>query len=625
MPLDVIGAPGFVRGGVPFPPGRVLPDDSLTIEGATAVDTEVTARWGDGSVRWLLVEAVAGGAVALTRGVPLDGPGVGAGGLTDGLALDVDGVRTDLSSADWRIERETTLSVRLTADGETPGGLVWRARIERAVGTPDRLRLQLHNPRPTTERNGQPQCLRLGCAGTVPVRTVALRSGDRVARVRWAEENGAAAVAGGADLLPEPLELRPGERWGWEIALGEGELEPALLEFPAHWGCATGALGPLEPFDLAAFGDYERNNSAGAEGIRAGRARPHWRNPRDHGEDQRDWDGGDVDTDWQTHNSEYNAHLAYAKQRIRTMGLHESSRDWHYLGVTGTRHFANVDIYHVHEGPLRWMWGAPFQHVKHGGAGHHTMHRSVYAPNLAHQNGRGLLAWYWLTGDPLLDDAFREVAENARWRVANGPESPGYSNTDGEERAPAMALGLLTDAWIATEDAAFFEAARQVVDESHARTKRYIVSPSAEPWRCKPWMIALLAVALEEFIDAAEEYGRAQDAAEARASLRLYQAFLASLAFRDGEFTRLPYQVSSDPEERRNGSVDSWNVVVADAVVSLEPELAKALFRAGTRSIWYPEHPAGEYSTLLSHTVMSGWGHRTMSVLEGGPDRFEVQ
>ncbi|MGH2571476.1 MAG: hypothetical protein ACRDGR_09630, partial [bacterium] len=121
VPLDVVGPPGFVRGGVPFPPGRLRPDDRVAIEGASSAATEVLARWGDGSVRWLLVEAVAESALTLTRGKPTEGPGVDADGLSDDLTLLVDGARADVSGARWRVERETPLSVRLAAEGTTPG------------------------------------------------------------------------------------------------------------------------------------------------------------------------------------------------------------------------------------------------------------------------------------------------------------------------------------------------------------------------------------------------------------------------------------------------------------------------------------------------------------------------
>jgi hypothetical protein len=410
------------------------------------------------------------------------------------------------------------------------------------------------------------------------------------------------------------MELRPGERFGWEILAGPGDPETARLEYNAPWACRTGAMGELWPVDFARFGDYERNNVAGAVGIRAGRARPHWRNPREHGEDQRDWDGGDVNVDYQTHNNEYEVLLTYAKQRLRTMGRHATSADWWYLGLTGSRHFANVDVYHVHEGPLPWMQGAAFQHVKHGGSGQSTMHRSSYAPNMAHQTARGLLAWYWLTGDPLLLDTFLEVAGNTRWRVMNGPGMPGISNTQGEERAPAMALGVLTDAWIQTGERGYLDAALRVVRESHARTKPYVTRPTARDWRVKPWMVAMLVVQIDELIDAIGEYGDPAEALDARESAGLYKTFLMRTVSMEGG-AHLPYQESNDPAQRVDNTRDSWNVVAADALCDYTPDVAAALFRSGSSTIWYPGHPVGKYAKLINHVVMSGWGHRTMHAL----------
>jgi hypothetical protein len=412
------------------------------------------------------------------------------------------------------------------------------------------------------------------------------------------------------------MELRPGERFGWEIVWGEGAVEPGLLEYPARWACDTGALGQLVPLDSGRFPEYEANNTAGARGIRDNRNRPHWRNPREHGEDQRDWDGGDVERDFQTHNNEYDVHLAYAKQRLRTMGREASSRDWHYLGLTGSRHFANVDIYHVHRGPLAWMHGAQFQHIKHGGSGQTTRNRSMQAPNMAHTTGRGLLAWYYLTGDPLLLDAFWEMAENARFRVMNGPGGPGYSNTTGEERAPAGALGILTSAWVHSRDVRYLEAAKKVARESHARTKPYLIRPGSFDWRCKPWMIAFLVVTLDEFLQEVARYGSPEDGIEARESAGLYKTFLRKAVTSYSGLAQVPYQFSNDPDKVKNEPTGSWNVVAADALVDYFPEIAEALFRSGSSAIWYPGHPSGTYAKLLNHTIMSGWGHRTMSALK---------
>ncbi|MCA9737678.1 MAG: hypothetical protein KC645_08650, partial [Gemmatimonadetes bacterium] len=512
VPVTVWGEGSYASGGIPFPRGVLRPEDPVRTTGGELVTAETLAKWGDGSVRWLFVEMYGGGGTRwLEPGEGPKAPGVKPRAIRAGdFRLMVDGVAADLGAARWTVERESGLSVRQRAEGVHPSGLAWTARLTSFPGSaPARLRLTLRNPRPTgTTRNGnQPTSNVLGCEGTIPFARIALLTGEDSARVRWSKENGCEPIEGGVSLAPGPMELRPGEQFGWEIVLGPGPEDPPVLEVPAEWACGTRALGALEPVNTAMFGDYERNNVAGAIGLRDNRNRPHWRNPREHGEDQRDWDGGVLETDFQTHNNEYEAILTYAKQRLRTMGNSATSHDWYYLGETGARHFASVDIYHIHEGPLQWMQGAAFQHVKHGGSGQESRHRSVFSPNMAHQTGRGLLAWYYLTGDPLLLDSFGEVAENTYWRVMNGPNMPGISNTDGEERAPANALGLMTDSWLHTGNDKYLEAAKRVVRESHAKTKAYVTQPNASDWKAKPWMISMLVVALDEFIDACEERG----------------------------------------------------------------------------------------------------------------------
>jgi hypothetical protein len=615
IPLVLDGGTGFCRGGVPFPPGFLHPQDALRLDDDSPIATETLAHWPDGSVRWLLVEMLA------HSSQPSLVPGTGRGAaelspptLDAGeLVLRVDGEGIDLGSVSWTEERRTSLSVRSRAHGKTKGGLEWRTRLEKNEGEEgERLRLELRNPTPTTETNGQPTCMTLGCPGTIPIANVTVEC-NRGCRVRWEDECGAAQKEGAVSLLPKIMELRPGEQFGWEIVLGKAPLDQPLLEYSAAWACSTRALGPLVPLRFDLFGAYEQNSLAGVEGLRAGRNRPHWRNPREHGEDQRDWDGGVLETDFQTHNNEYEVHLTYAKQRLRSMGIREeASRKWHYLGLTGTRHFANVDIYHVHEGPLPFMHGAAFQHTRHGGSGQGDMHRSSFPPNMAHQTGRGLLAWYYLTGDPLLLESFLEVAENTRWRVMNGPGMPGISGTAGEERGPANALGVLTDAWAHTGDPRYLTAAKKVVDESHAKTKPYITAPESE-WRCKPWMISLLVVALDEFCDQLTLAGQEGEGNGAKESAGLYKTFLNKWVGSAQGRAVLPYQASSDPDQCVTNEGDAWNVVGADALIDFYPDVAARLFDSGSRVIWYPGHPVGKYSKLLNHTVLSGWGHRTMA------------
>jgi hypothetical protein len=625
IPLTVNGSGSYAAGGVPFPRGVLQPGDPIRANGGALVATEPLATWGDGSVRWLFVEMYGGGGTRwLEVGEGQRAPGVAPPRIAPGdLELVLDGVKADLGAAAWQVERESELSVRMRAEGTHPSGLRWFARLTKVPGTaPQRLRLELRNPRPTaTTRNGnQPTCNVLGCEGTIPFARAALLVKEGPARVRWGSENGCTPIEGGVSLAPGPMELRPGEQFGWEIVLGAGPEDPPTIEYPADWACSTRALGPLVPVNYALFGDYERNNVAGALGLRANRNRPHWRNPREHGEDQRDWDGGVLEIDFQTHNNEYETTLTYAKQRLRTMGVHATSQDWHYLGETGARHFANVDIYHVHEGPLRWMHGSAFQHVKHGGSGQGTRHRSVFSPNMAHQTGRGLLAWYYLTGDPLLLDSFGEVAESTWWRVMNGPGMPGISNTNGEERAPANALGILTDSWLHTGNPKYLEAAKRVVQESHARTKGYVTDADGLDWRAKPWMVAMLVVTLDEFIDACEERGVGPEADEARESAGLYRTFLQRWIVPDGLLTHLPYRVSNDPEQLIDEFRDSWNIVAADALVEYYPESAAALFKSGSHCIWHTKHPVGKYARVINHIVMSGWGHRYMEVVAARAD-----
>jgi hypothetical protein len=305
------------------------------------------------------------------------------------------------------------------------------------------------------------------------------------------------------------------------------------------------------------------------------------------------------------------------------MGLHPVAADWRYLGLTGARHFANVDIYHVHEGPLPFIHGAAFQHIKHGGSGQGDQHRSNYAPNMHHQTCRGLLAWYYLTGDPLLLESFYEVLENTWWRVMNGPGMPGISLINEAERAPTNAIGILNDGWAHTNDPRYRDAAMKAVDECHARNKAYVMEPAGE-WVVKPWMVSMLVVVLDELQENLVAAGNRPAADTVKESAGLYKTFLNRVVRRGPDMVHLPYQVSNPSTQDIDDMRDSWNVVGADALVDYFPDVAEALFYNGSRVIWYPAHPVGKYAKLLNHVVMSGWGHRTMAALVQAPESAEA-
>jgi hypothetical protein len=239
-------APQPVTVGLPFPRGRLVwPHDATLTDAAKILlpcQAEPLAYWADGSVRWLLVDTVAGdlrsGAnpfcLAFTRGGPrTDGPmcesRAESGGLTvrTGAAefrirpgdfvsgVECDGrlvatpLRLCLTDARGRVRTARTDRTRVEAagpvrvtvchDGTFPGAapLQFVMRLCFFAGTGlVRVRLTLHNPRRARHSGG---LWDLGDQGSILFRDLSLDWGladARASAVKWRSEPGGSGPAG---------------------------------------------------------------------------------------------------------------------------------------------------------------------------------------------------------------------------------------------------------------------------------------------------------------------------------------------------------------------------------------------------------------------------------------------
>lgn len=317
-----------------------------------------------------------------------------------------------------------------------------------------------------------------------------------------------------------PFELRVGERkthemlfqfWGDAPAahppFAVGDTSALLAWAPARWYADSGALLHLEPFDPARFGAYEGYNDAAIlypaanfdvlhEGVSPTgwtylpRAEQWgWRNVGDTvAEDE-------TSSDWPPifHNQQYDHPYFFLAQALRTLDAPDAGLRWQHwwaLATAGARHQADIDMVHGYctgldavwmshplcldsTGPpygVGWAWGARFTNQWHADPSPY-LHRYAL---LDYWSGgvRGVLWYYYLTGEGEARDAWLELAENARWRLQNSPCNPdcgpGYANNDVLEnvRGPAYALEIMSDAYAATANPAYLDMARKVISDT---------------------------------------------------------------------------------------------------------------------------------------------------------------
>lgn len=443
-----------------------------------------------------------------------------------------------------------------------------------------------------------------------------------------------------------PYEHRPGERkTHWTMFyfhngdaaaakvsdVAAGFQKPLRAMASAQYYADSKALDDLVPYNPSAFSDYETHCRTGANGFLDAREDSDFYGWQDFGDLWSDFEGGGSppNTNNAANNLEYDSGFVFIQQALRTTGLDEElSQNWWDQAEAGNEHVADIDVYHVTEGPLRWMWGGMWNHTGHGYSGYDDPHRGS-SPNGAHTWNRGMLYWYYLTGDRNVLDSALKVGENMTWRVENGPGMPGISGTDGEERGPGHTLQILVDMYLFTWDQRYLTAARKAVTDSHADVQAYIQSPDSGDWRCKPWMIAILMRNLGRFAEVMKaEKGITET--QAIDSLLKYANFMERKAWVDRNGSEpgfIYYQVEGTgvtiPPVGDN-NVNMWTVRNSDAFTfayrfETDPskkaryrEIAQVSFEDGSAYPWCYTCPRYEYMQAKVQQVQAGSGHEWM-------------
>jgi hypothetical protein len=454
----------------------------------------------------------------------------------------------------------------------------------------------------------QPGCAEYGGPADRAVELSVATSGPLL-RLRYATEIGLPDTGALLSLMDGQGQLgtlRAGESRAWEITTGQ-EAEPPLALASATYYAST-ELFPLVPYARQGVRvGYEDNMVAGIAHIYDDRtSRSWWANSRDFGEDYRDWDTPSGEN-WGTHNDEFEANLGFLLQALRSAGTVQDvlGRKSFRLAESGAVHHAVVDVNAISVGEshpnIRWVGGSNWQHTNHGDRGHYDAHRSEFSPHLSHANGRACLWMGAFTANPLMLEGFKWISENVHWRI----ETDTHPDLDGELRIAANSLGIVLDAYeLNMYRERSILVAREIITQASNRT--YLIDHTNG--KAKPWMCSLFVVQLLRARDLVPEL---RDLCES-----LYPSWASFLADYcvtvDGRGnTSMWYKVN--PME--DSGANMWDLVGADALVEWNPELALRLFQSGGNYPWYGGHPTGEYGTLLAHTVLNGYGHKTMKVL----------
>ena len=618
-----VNKPGFASQGVPFVKGVVLPSDKLEVKNSTGsyVKSRITktAKWPDGSVKWALFTFVApsAGLYDIVKG-DYQEPLVQTTPLPFSISLGGSTVNFPTLTYD-----QSGVFEEATTSYMAPNGVRLDLVVRQFEDHSCRGIFTVTNTTPTDKdpaNSNQPRCNGFGMpAGRLVTLTVNSSTSDPI-NLKYGSKMSLPDVGMTITLLNNK-ELRAGEQIGFEITVKQDAVCPTAA-CTADYYASTKVIDPWPSFSATdpEVANYNLNCTAGVNGMYSNRGKyPQFQKPDMMGEDQRDWDGGVVETDQQTHDNEYESTYAHWVQWCRHSRINHPSLgpnfddNLFYLASTGAFHHSTNDIYHVWAGDFHWMWYGPWQHPRHGGSGNGEQNRSSFPPNTAHYNGRGDLLGYYFTGNPFMLKGYSEIMESVMWKVENSFGMPGISGTNGEERGPANLLGLSYD-WYnhleGSDQTRIRNVIKRIINESYDRAYINQANWASPTWSCKPWMAAMLGAQYARGVDHFSAKNDAEMVTLCTNCRKGMANFLANYCYVLATATKpahMPYQVGST---KIDDYIDSFNLTSADAICDDYPAKAKILFATGSTYIWYMGHPIGTYAKFNNHANAMIWGGR---------------
>jgi len=188
------------------------------------------------------------------------------------------------------------------------------------------------------------------------------------------------------------------------------------------------------------------------------------------------------------YNHEYDHGYGMIFQSLRTVdGDPSTSWKWWNLGETALRHESDIDLYHALGDTLRGGVhnGGKFTHTAHGVEAATVTHRGGPRltwfgslrwpwgegsnPESGHFNNRGMMAYYYLTGDRKVLESAMEITNLVYWKIMEN-KFPQIENTS---REAGNNLQIMADAYLFTWDEKYREAAEKILLSTHPDKQWY--------------------------------------------------------------------------------------------------------------------------------------------------------
>ena len=330
------------------------------------------------------------------------------------------------------------------------------------------------------------------------------------------------------------------------------------------------------------------------------------------------------------YNLEYDLGYGMLFQSLRTLGTDYSNR-WWGLAEAALRHESDIDLYHspLERGAQEVYSGGKFTHTEHGveaaTGGHRGAPRMTWfgslrwpwgagsAPESGHFNNRGMIAYYYLTGDRKVLESAMELTSLVLRKITTDT----FAQIGLVNRNAGNNLQILTDAYLLTWDDKYREAAEKILQSTAPEKQWYLNpeerdrNPDAEVTGFWQHTICINAVArwtavMEERTGIRYELGRDY--------VTRYADF-ASQFLNGGP--KIGFYMTWSKSGGGKGSLTSWTYRVADVVMfghkySDDPELKERCLRAAVDAFAYME------SRLPTEGSVFVNGKTTTQIIGGG-------
>ena len=331
-------------------------------------------------------------------------------------------------------------------------------------------------------------------------------------------------------------------------------------------------------------------------------------------------------------NHEYDHGFGMIFQHLRTFSAApDLSQKWWQLGAPAILHESDIDTYHCIDDTLAGgvFGGAKFSHTGHGVEVSTGTHRQGspgdnmwgkldwpwgrgLSPESGHFNNRGMMAYYYLTGDKLVKETASQMADLVRFKISND----NFAQIDRVTRDAGNNLQILTDEYLLTWNEDIVPLVEKILVTTAPEKQWYM---SEEGRREHPddtfpgfWQPSICINAVARWTSVMEEK-TGKPYQKGRDYITAYADFASRFVAGGPDHGFYSYRT---PAGEKRGNFGPWTYRISDVLMfghkySNDSDLKKRCLKATQDAFTFMarRYKNREFIDSKSHTMILGGGH----------------